>query len=440
MAATKKGFEEDEPTNTEGAALKEEEATNAGGHALVEPQTDVQVPVVAPPAHGKRSGSPSGKLERDAPLEQAGGATPRAEKSATPGPGGGVDQPPRAGNTAPSGSTATAVDQPPRAASGSGLRSAAAPGSTAAVSAGTQAPSRAGSTPSAPGGVKPVNSGSLPLMKFPTTPAPEPLPDLEELDEVSAAPPEADVVAARALMVSSLLRRSAFESTPDAAAMDALNTWVEENGLYGNLGPEGAELFDAVPGSWPDEALDAVAWSAEEAGVLAWALQRQDFPSLEARVDAAAVLRALPVPCDVDAMLSKATLRPVHEVEERLSVYGTLLEVVRSEAYVRSLQQDPASLVEDEELEQVLESAEREGFDRKAAAAKGKAHEAREALRFWTRTLLEELATRGLPVLDGAALVSMKDERLAELLGMTHARSEALLWLLEGDEYVDEAG
>lgn len=265
----------------------------------------------------------------------------------------------------------------------------------------------------------------------------------DELEPVLTAPPEADVVAGRALMVAALIDRAQLESSRDQARFAKLQAWVEQHGLFGNLGADGAELFDAPLGSWTDDDVDAVGWTGEELQLLLWALRLADFPSLESPADTQALLQKVPLLGDADAFLEVAALRPVDELEEKRALYDALNEAVRSEVYARSLQEDPASLEADDELEELLASVEQDGFDRQAAAAGGKAAEAIAGLRYWARTLLNELFGAGSPHLadrlDSPKLVSLEDAALATMLGLAHARSESLAWLMEGDEYEAEA-
>lgn len=251
-------------------------------------------------------------------------------------------------------------------------------------------------------------------------------------------PPEADVVAGRALMVGALLERARLESARDEARFTALRTWVDERGLFGNLGPDGVELFEGTLGSWSDEDIDAVDWTGEELVLLLWALQKADFPTLETRSDSAALVARLPLLGPADAFIDEAVLRPIDELEVHRALSEALLEAIRAEVYARSIQEDPASLEGDEDLEELLASVTAEGFDRKAAAAKGPAHEAVQGLRYWSRSLLTELFASGSPHeahrIDSAKLVSLDEATLATWLGLAHSRAEAMAWLLEGDE------
>ena len=262
---------------------------------------------------------------------------------------------------------------------------------------------------------------------------------VDDADGPLAAAPEADVVAARALMVGALLERARLESTRDEARFTALKAWVDALGLFGNLGPDGVELFESKLGSWSDEDIESVDWTAEELLLLLWALGKAELPTLEARADAAVLVAKLPLLSQSEAFIDEATLRPLDELEVHRALCEALLEAVRAEVYARSLQEDPGSLEADEDLEELLSSVAAEGFDRKAAAAKGPVNEAVQGLRYWSRSLLTELFASGSPHeahrIDSAKLVGLEEATLANWLGTAHARAEAMAWLLEGDEY-----
>lgn len=265
----------------------------------------------------------------------------------------------------------------------------------------------------------------------------------EEGEEPLAAPPEADVVAGRALMVGALLERARLESSRDAARFTQLKEWVEELGLFGNLGADGVELFEGKLGSWSDEDVESVDWTGEELQLLLWALQKTEFPALDQRAESASMIAKLPLLAAADAFIEEAELRSIDELEVQRALCEALLEAIRSEVYARSIQEDPSSLEADEDLEELLSSVAEEGFDRAAEAAKGPANEAVQGLRYWSRSLLNELFASGSPhaahKIDSAELVGLDEATLATWLGIAHSRSEAMAWLLEGDEYETEA-
>lgn len=270
--------------------------------------------------------------------------------------------------------------------------------------------------------------------------------DFDERDDSApvSAPPEADVVAGRALMVAALIERSRLEAKRDAKRAAALSEWVDTHGLFGNLGPEGVDLFDRAAGEWTDDDIDAVDWTAEELRVLLWALNKGELGPASARSDADAMLKSLPVLQPADVFIDTAQLRAPEEIDVQRALAEALLEAVRSEAWARTITEDPQSFEPDEDLEELLQSIEADGFDRAAAAEKGAAHEAVTGLRFWSRSLLRELFASDSPhadqKFDSADLVSWDDAALGTLLGVVHARVEALEWLQEGDEYETDDG
>jgi len=172
--------------------------------------------------------------------------------------------------------------------------------------------------------------------------------------------------------------------------------------------------------------------------VLLWALQRADFPTLETRPDVAKLVASVPLLGEAESFLDGATLRPLDEIEAHLALSEALLEAIRSEVYARSILEDPAALEVDAELEELLTAMAERGFNRKDAAKGGPHTEAVQGLRFWGRTLLTELFAEGTPHaahrIDSAKLVSLDDATLATWLGGAQGRTEALAWLVEGDE------
>ncbi len=255
--------------------------------------------------------------------------------------------------------------------------------------------------------------------------------------DAEPTPPGAAVVASRALMVAALMERARLETARDPARFQALSTWVKAHGLFTNLGADGIELFDAPLGTWSEDDVDAVGWTTEELQLLLWALGQVEFPSLEVPADGAALLPKVPLLGEPAAFLAAVTLRPADEVEDKAQLYEALNEALRSEVYARSLKEDPKSLEADEDLEELLRSVAAEGFDRAAAATKGKVNEAVQGLRFWARTLLLELFGEGSPHLayrlDPTRLLTLADGTLATMLALADARSGGLAWLREGD-------
>jgi hypothetical protein len=249
-------------------------------------------------------------------------------------------------------------------------------------------------------------------------------------------------VAQRALVVGSLLRRLALEERlargKDPAAKEEaqrLQRWMDEEGLFATLGIAGMELFEAEPGTWSEEDRQGVAWSAEELQLLLWALKQGKLPPPETRVEAAPLLERLPLLKDPRPFLAAAERRPIEEVEAQRNRWEVMLDCARYESFARGIQADPELAEGDPELEGLLDSAEAEGFEREALVLKhGKARAAVEGLRFWMRFLVPQL------LFQGKRLTDLDEATLASLLGLSHGRSQALIWLTEGDgaEPVDE--
>jgi HEAT repeat protein len=299
-----------------------------------------------------------------------------------------------------------------------------------------------------------------PTMEIPAVTEDEEFEDEEDEDWLSPTPPEADAVAQRALVVGALQQRLMLEERlargkdPAAKAeIQRLQQWVDEEGLFGTLGIMGMELFEAEPGAWSEEDRQSVAWSAEELQLLLWALKQGKLPPLEARVDVLPLLERLPLLKDPQPFLDGAERRPLEEVEAQRNRWEVMLDCARYESFARGIMADPDLAEGDPELDGLLDSAEAEGFDRSTLEAKhGKARAAVEGLRFWMRFLVTQLQKEGLLagkageglLFQGKRLADLDETTLAALLGLSHGRSQALTWLVEGDAEVpgdeDEPG
>jgi hypothetical protein len=217
---------------------------------------------------------------------------------------------------------------------------------------------------------------------------------------------------------------------------------MDEEGLFATLGVAGMELFEAAPGAWSEEDRQGVAWSTEELQLLLWALKQGKLPPPEARVEAAPLLERLPLLKDPQPFLAAAERRPIEEVEAQRNRWEVMLDCARYESFARGIQADPELAEGDPELEGLLDSAEAEGFEREALVLKhGKARAAVEGLRFWMRFLVTQLQKEGLLtgkpgeglLFQGKRLTDLDEATLASLLGLSHGRSQALMWLTEGD-------
>lgn len=261
----------------------------------------------------------------------------------------------------------------------------------------------------------------------------------EEADEEVPAPPEADAVALRALAIAGLLRRLELERrNAPLKEIEALQSWVEEHGLFASFGPVAFELFDAPPGEWTDDDAQSVAWAAEELHVLCWALGLADTPPLFARATGDALLAALPMEGAPEPFAGAATVREHEELELARALHETLHESARTEAWARGVADDASLAANDEELDQVLEVVEQEGFERaRVVAEQGAQAAAVQGLRAWSRLLLAQLFEPGSPhaalAFAPEKLEGLDDEALANVLAAAQLRAETLAWLTEGE-------
>lgn len=271
---------------------------------------------------------------------------------------------------------------------------------------------------------------------------------------VESVPPEAELVAQRALVLGGLLKRLGLEERlakgKDPAAKEEilrLQKWMDEEGLFSTLGVTGMELLEAEPGSWSPEDRQSVAWSAEELQFLLWAMKQGKLPPVEARVEPAPLLERLPLLKDPQPFLESAERRPLEEVQAQRDRWETLLECARYESFARGIAADPSIAEGDPDLEVLLESAEEVGFDRKGiTASQGKTQAMVEGLRHWAHHLIADLQKEGLlPGTPGEGLVfqgkrprDMDETTLAALLAMAYGRFQALEWLAAGGEALPE--
>lgn len=292
-----------------------------------------------------------------------------------------------------------------------------------------------------------------PTMEF-EVPEEEEEPEEEDEEWLSPTPPEAEAVAQRALVVGALLKRLTLEERlargKDPAAkgeLQRLQQWMDEEGLFGTLGITGMELFDAEPGTWTEEDRQSLAWSAEELHLLLWALKQAKLPPPEARAEAAPLLERLPLLKDPQPFLETTERRPLEEVEAQRHRWEVLLDCARYESFARGILADPTLAEGDPELEGLLDSAEAEGFERASLELKhGRARMAVEGLRFWMRFLIAQLQKDGLLagkggeglLFQGKRLTELDEATLATLLGLSHGRRQALLWLMEGNGDLSE--
>lgn len=264
--------------------------------------------------------------------------------------------------------------------------------------------------------------------------------DDEDLPESDPAPPEADTVALRSLAVAALLRRLDLEERKAPKAdFEALDGWVEENGLYSSFSEGGFALFDAEPNTWNAEDKEAVAWGAEELFVLTWALGKAEPLGAFTRAERGALLGLVPASGPVEPFSLAASLRPDLQVQEFRALYETLANAGRLEAWARGVAADPTLATDDDELEvllQGLEPGQREALTEKHGAPGAAVH----LLRTLSQAMVTELF--GEPKSPHAAfkfepgkLETLDDEALAVFLATAQIRAEAACWLCEGDDW-----
>ena len=271
--------------------------------------------------------------------------------------------------------------------------------------------------------------------------------DDEAGDEAPGAPPDADVVALRALALGALLRRLEMEQrTAPLKEIESLQAWVDEHGLYAHFGSGAFDLFDAAPSEWTDEDRAHAAWVAEELYVLRWALGQLPLPDVFSRADASAALEGLPLLAVPDTFTSKAERRPLELVEAQQVFQELLYDAAQTEAWARTILAAPEFTADDPDLYERLQEAAADGFElADVTRRKGAQAAAVEGLRWLTRQLLLPLFESGSPhvaqAFEPGKLATLPDESLALVLATARLRSDALAWLTEGDEEVeDDAG
>jgi hypothetical protein len=120
--------------------------------------------------------------------------------------------------------------------------------------------------------------------------------DADETDP-EPAPPSAEQVARRALVLATISCRGVLELDPDreeaARFWSRVSSWWKRLGLDADLEPAEADLMAAAFGTAPRQDLVDASWRSESLGVLAWALQRAQLPPHDHQVDAAGVGRTL---------------------------------------------------------------------------------------------------------------------------------------------------
>src|SRR5207253_4114843 len=142
-----------------------------------------------------------------------------------------------------------------------------------------------------------------------------------------SAPPSAERVARRAMVLSLIMYRASLENFPGEPHYEALqrrlSTWVDELGLDSELENEERAFLRRRLGRADEKAVCNAAWRNEGVGALAWALGRFELPPYDEGADPRAagssvgfseeLLAALDTAPAHD-LLSHAELRPAAEI------------------------------------------------------------------------------------------------------------------------------
>lgn len=272
-------------------------------------------------------------------------------------------------------------------------------------------------------------------------------------DDVGPIPPEPEQVASRALALAAVLERARLERAlatkklkPDEAQhdSDALMKWLDAEGLGDVLTSLEMDLLQAEPADWLDEDLDLAAMSVDALAILLWSAGVAPLPSPERPAVADDLLRRVPLLQPVDAFIAKVAMRSADELERQRELCETYLWRCEQESSARLVL--AGEEVETEiDVEAILDELVKDGFDAKAAKAKGGALGVKaEALRFLGKKAAERLAGErhftpggGDFPFKGKGLFAISDDELAAATAMAHERHRAIVWVLEGGEWDD---
>lgn len=117
------------------------------------------------------------------------------------------------------------------------------------------------------------------------------------MDAAEFQPPEPVVIARRSLILSGIVCRASLENYADeeykreTAAL--IHSWFDELGLWPYLEPCEEEIVRCPFDKMPKRLVVRGTWFVEGIAVLAWALNRHDFPPHDQKVDPVAITNAL---------------------------------------------------------------------------------------------------------------------------------------------------
>jgi len=229
-------------------------------------------------------------------------------------------------------------------------------------------------------------------------------------EEFSPTPPDADRVAARAMVLSAvscrgLIEKDALDPGAEELRRNAL-AWLESVGAADEMEAHEAALLSTPLGQLDPKLARDATWRSEGAVVLAWALSYSELPPVHAECDPADVANALGFLDErANTALDCPRLRASDEIERWANVYLTLHWRLRE--YLR--RPDPidfTSYVSD---------------------------------CTWGPLRLDELdIVDGDLAIDGARIDDVEHRRLRHVLSITQERHQALNWLLGWEQLYSE--
>ncbi|MFL5320302.1 MAG: DUF4272 domain-containing protein, partial [Myxococcaceae bacterium] len=205
-----------------------------------------------------------------------------------------------------------------------------------------------------------------------------------------APPPSGPEVAQRAMALGAMLKRSEVErrlsqgemQRPDAQKqVQLIKKWMDEHLLLEILGPMEADLLDARTGDWTDDDRLLVDASGDALAMLLWAIGKVKAVGADEPVSISSLLKLLPLGTNPSAFVDGAELRGAEEIGRMAELWETWAWRVEQEDQARAVISEP-DMELDLDVDALVGEIKKEGFDEKAASAKGKGHRAAEALRF----------------------------------------------------------
>ena len=143
---------------------------------------------------------------------------------------------------------------------------------------------------------------------------------------MKTAPPDAERVARRAIILSAIVCRS--NSDHDRANPDAidrwtrLQTWIETQDVGCEIEPAEEEIIYAPLGRLDEKTAIRSTWQAEGLAILAWALGRFPFPKHDQKVDPYELTDSLMfLDDDAGTVINDAKLRPPDELNACRELY-----------------------------------------------------------------------------------------------------------------------